>query len=299
MAPSVRCPRCGYNLAGTMSTWTHTCPLEGRCPECGLDLEWSEIFARADHPWLFEYHWRRRPVRRLLQTIVHATRPARFWREVRMTDPVHLRPAAFLVGLSIAVGLVVVLGQLVYLDHTLFRIWKTPTRGGVRYWLSLIGENILWLPANVAHFVPGVLGAALVMPVLFLLMPTSVRRARVRRAHVIRVWLYSLVAPALIVALWGGLYLVASAIHWSVADVVSPWRWFRRGRPDSVLGMLAIRWLPPVVCLGLLVAWLVRWWALACRWYLRLDHARWIAVLFGVITLALGLLVESFAEHLR
>lgn len=37
------CPRCGYDLHGTIDTWTDACPLTGVCSECGLEFIWSEI----------------------------------------------------------------------------------------------------------------------------------------------------------------------------------------------------------------------------------------------------------------
>ena len=96
------CPRCAYDLSGTIAAWTDRCPLEGQCAECGLEFAWDRVLALAEHPWLFEYHWRRRPLYRLARTWFAALRPHRFWREVRMTDPIKLRPLGVVVGALLA-----------------------------------------------------------------------------------------------------------------------------------------------------------------------------------------------------
>lgn len=40
-----KCPRCGYDLRGTIATWMQQCPLEGQCTECGLRFEWRELMS--------------------------------------------------------------------------------------------------------------------------------------------------------------------------------------------------------------------------------------------------------------
>ena len=37
------CPKCSYDLRGTMGDWSLACPLRGVCPECGLQFEWAEM----------------------------------------------------------------------------------------------------------------------------------------------------------------------------------------------------------------------------------------------------------------
>ncbi len=38
------CPRCGYDLPGTIASWTHSCPLRGVCSECGTNFDWVLVF---------------------------------------------------------------------------------------------------------------------------------------------------------------------------------------------------------------------------------------------------------------
>ncbi|MBK8267438.1 MAG: hypothetical protein IPK83_03695 [Planctomycetes bacterium] len=71
----VHCSRCGYNLR-TLE--------KPRCPECGFEFEWSDLLslARARLTDLFEYQYRRRPVRSWCSTFWRSFRPARFWPSV-------------------------------------------------------------------------------------------------------------------------------------------------------------------------------------------------------------------------
>ena len=76
IALDVLCPRCEYNLR------TLTRP---RCPECGLTFVWSDVLLAAEgraDVQLFEYQWRRRPVRSLIRTTALLLLPWRFWRRL-------------------------------------------------------------------------------------------------------------------------------------------------------------------------------------------------------------------------
>ena len=52
-----RCPRCGYDLRGVVTTWADACPLESTCSECGLFFAWSEVIGPlAPRPgWCVEF----------------------------------------------------------------------------------------------------------------------------------------------------------------------------------------------------------------------------------------------------
>ena len=41
------CPRCRYDLAGVVASWSSACPCAGVCSECGLDFLWPDLL-RAD-----------------------------------------------------------------------------------------------------------------------------------------------------------------------------------------------------------------------------------------------------------
>jgi hypothetical protein len=86
------CPRCGYDLRGTMATWKDSCPLIGRCTECGLDFEWADLFDRTRKApaWCIEYARRgpRSITRAIVITFLQSCLPWRFWHRLRLHHPV-------------------------------------------------------------------------------------------------------------------------------------------------------------------------------------------------------------------
>jgi hypothetical protein len=50
-AAAPACPRCGYDLSAATFGWSESCPLDGRCSECGLEFGWREIFRPDTMPW--------------------------------------------------------------------------------------------------------------------------------------------------------------------------------------------------------------------------------------------------------
>lgn len=47
------CPKCGYDQSGEIATWESQCPVQGICPECGLEFTWTEVF----HPLIHDLSW--------------------------------------------------------------------------------------------------------------------------------------------------------------------------------------------------------------------------------------------------
>jgi len=46
------CPRCGHDLRGVAESWRTGCPLDARCPECGLAFRWGDLLrGRLTFPW--------------------------------------------------------------------------------------------------------------------------------------------------------------------------------------------------------------------------------------------------------
>ncbi len=37
------CPKCGYDQSGEIATWESACPLDGQCPECGIEFAWVNV----------------------------------------------------------------------------------------------------------------------------------------------------------------------------------------------------------------------------------------------------------------
>lgn len=89
----VLCSRCGYNLR----TLTRA-----KCTECGLDFEWPEVVTWAAHQsdFLFEHHWRSRPIRSFVVTVWRSLRPRKFWSQVSIHQRIRPGPLWFLIMLA-------------------------------------------------------------------------------------------------------------------------------------------------------------------------------------------------------
>jgi len=89
----VMCSRCGYNLRMLPKP---------RCPECGLTFDWPDVLDEAAwrSDFLFEHHWRTRPVRSYFKTIWKSLRPFRFWRQVSIHERVKPKPLWFCIFTS-------------------------------------------------------------------------------------------------------------------------------------------------------------------------------------------------------
>jgi hypothetical protein len=92
-ARELPCPRCAYDQSGAAREFTHACPLEGTCSECGLRFDWADVFfpSRRDVPWLVEHaSGRRATFRAAWATWARAALPAVFFRALRIEHRVVL-----------------------------------------------------------------------------------------------------------------------------------------------------------------------------------------------------------------
>jgi len=93
---SLDCPRCDQDLRAEPMGWTISCPLEGRCPECGLSFRWADQLSRrhALPRWSLEgaagaREWFRRWPGQVAMAI---GRPGQVHRRLRDTDIPELAP---------------------------------------------------------------------------------------------------------------------------------------------------------------------------------------------------------------
>jgi hypothetical protein len=96
-AREIRCPRCGYDQRGALSTWTQSCPVEGVCTECGLTFIWCEVLRpeKFEPRWCIEFEPRkRRLLWAALRTCVRSFWPWGFWSRLKMSDAIHWRRLA-------------------------------------------------------------------------------------------------------------------------------------------------------------------------------------------------------------
>src|SRR5262249_13844524 len=112
-----------------------------------------------------------------------------------------------------------------------------------------------------------------VMPLSFLLLPASMRRARVQRRHLMRVAIYGLGVPACAILAATALACLGLAL----------------GSSRNLVG-------PFAVVLVAALPLLVLWWAVAIRRYLCIAHSLAVAVLLSFIVLLVPLTVFILAS---
>lgn len=253
----ILCPLGEYNLRGLT---------EPRCPECGYRFTWSELMdeARRRHPYLFEQPLRD-PIGSFLGTVVGGLTPARFWKSIHPALPVRPRRlllywALVLLPLLLTMGVVTagaITNLLARSSSTPWRMPKgipnplppRPVNWGLIDWafVQRLVKYQLW-PMLVWCCWP------LLLFLTLMIFRMSMRRARVRTAHVWRCVTYSCD---------GLLLLNIPMLAFAVSDYFQPpsgWRY--TGLLDTWLGWGIVLWV-------LLTTWRLRQ---AYRHYLRFDH---------------------------
>src|SRR5436190_2528306 len=102
---AARCPRCGYDQRGFVSTWSEQCPLEGVCAECGLSIQWAELLSeKLQRPqWCVEYARSFRDgLRRSIASLGMVFVPWVLWRSLKMTHPPRIRKLVVIPMLAVA-----------------------------------------------------------------------------------------------------------------------------------------------------------------------------------------------------
>lgn len=302
------CPRCGYDQAGVLATWDGegSCPMSGLCSECGLEFLWRDV--------LNPLYWREETVyeqaeahlvRAFVRTWWLACRPWKLWKKVTMVQP--LRPDRLkrvllfgTLGAHIAgcVLLMVVFaassGALVGWPSGKWRYH--PVKAEVIHAaLPVLGESIDSLDRWPGFANWGFAGQELVamlslltpvvlMPLTWLLVPTTLERCGVLKRHLVRIWVYTVVplgavltAPMAVLLMawtalgllfptgrWGGWPEVRGTAFGAVVEEMIEERW---------------RWMPRLVW-----AWLVLCQGWAFKRYLKLPRAWFVAVMLSVVT---------------
>ena len=301
--PNARCPRCGYDLSGVAASWRTECPLDGTCSECGLAFAWRDVLnPRLTYPsWSFEHATGLLPLR-LVVTIARANWPWTFWKRIRMEHPIRAGRLAVLAVVLLLGTHAMVAATTAYHAYEAMSAVRvrqlTPGLGlpgpmaGSAMSTDQVRSHALragawpyattrttirqpgggWMGWATAPIVPprAWLGTALisVIPLAYLLLGQTMRRARVRRAHLVRIWLYSLVVVPWSVAAW----IVLRPPVLSLSDML------------ELLSIGVSGWSPALHAATLAAGGLF-WWCATSR-YLRLPHAGSVA---GVLSLLVGL----------
>ncbi|HYE63258.1 MAG TPA: hypothetical protein VD997_14780 [Phycisphaerales bacterium] len=287
---SPECPRCGYDLTGQVQTWETACPLHGVCSECGLALDFASILDEAHaRKWRFFEIAERRLFNAWVVTTRRALRPWVFWSWVRMEHQIKARRAwygAIVGALSLYMGLGVLIAAVLTLANYL------PARLGWmrgfwwRQWvLDQLGSELKqalnpwseysyyrhWMGSVIAHSIIALL-VLLITPFTFVLLPNTLRAAKVRKRHLVRITAWSIIVPPLLLSLVSGAISLAKTIEtWSAGDWAGRVTHFESRFEGRLICVVAI-------------AWVALWWFYACRDYLKLPRA--LAIAGAMITIA-------------
>jgi hypothetical protein len=292
----VLCPLCGYNLRGLA---------EPRCPECGYRFVWADISdpARRLHRYLFEHHPERNAWS-FARTLIGGLRPRTFWTSLHPAQPSRLGRLVLYWALAASLLVAVVAGHYgLWLAEsavraqanraTLAQGWPVGRRQPIERQFGTF-ENYLdtfqpvapdaafyrraweeergWTLLFAGFWLVWPWVVVLTLAVLFRL---SMRRARIRTAHVLRcavygfdavAWLAGVAALALGVraANWYGLApkVLTRLVPAAPLDTGVPTLY----RPDIFTDTLFWGGLAAVVLTSYRLA-------SALRHYLRFDHA--------------------------
>lgn len=263
----VHCARCGHDLRGQSEpvcpacklefTWDQAAPLEhltcgkcsyhlygiadSRCPECGTAVDWNEAllrYRRREKP-LFEYHWRDRPVRSFVRTWLLSLRPRRLWQTVDMHDPPQVGP--LLLWLFALILLMDVSCIALFAATQWGAAWLQSGQWPGAEWVTVI-LSILHHLTTLSWHQPM---AIYVMWALFalaalMLFRQSMRIARVRTVHVIRVWTYAAGAGMPISAFGITLSFMVLDVVLSILDWPYRWRYGWLFQASGFFGLIAL-----------------------------------------------------------
>jgi hypothetical protein len=145
------CPKCGYDQSGEIATWETKCPLEGRCPECGVVLSWGVLFEPMIHDlgWYAEHA---RSVGQMAKRTVSTVRmlliPSRYWDRVGLGSRVRTgRLIAWLIFFFLGIHLLTSAMEMVYEIEDYRSIGASGLPVGVQDWVGFIADGLCW-PIN-------------------------------------------------------------------------------------------------------------------------------------------------------
>ncbi|UCG34492.1 MAG: hypothetical protein JSU68_07585 [Phycisphaerales bacterium] len=289
------CPLCEYDLHML------TTP---RCPECGYRFEWAELLdpARRIHPYLFEHHPEAN-LRSFRRTLLNGLRPRRFWTSLHPAQPSSARRLVLYwcvvaliytvpIAAELTAGFVSTLGPLQANRAWVVAFYKTARGkdsfgaevkrfGSIEayldyYWPMPNSPATLWKHLRYTRILAE-MTSYLLFPLLYawltflslLLFGLSMRRARVRRVHVLRCVVYSTD-----VLVWTGLCVLLGAVISRLylgTSVIEGW---------GLKGCLAFAVVMAVASIYRLYV--------AYRHYLRFDHPLATVLVSQVIVYLVG-----------
>lgn len=304
MTQTHTCPRCGYDLQGEIVRWDEACPLHGRCAECGTEFAWENIYfpLRYSLPWLVEHarSWRDF-VARGWTTFFRVILPPRFWRDLKVTHPVSvLRAAGWLLlwcltlhilasAASLALALALRGGPLSFKDFA--GAFTYPASSADIDLISrFIGGNLY--NTRLPHYPKLLATFSLAWMLMFMFLPWTRKRAKLRWAHIARAGVYSMSWVLLLPAfrLGRNTFMIFDVLH--------------RARPGTAatpglprawgswnMGLLLLGGMYPYAAGAVILLWSLWWWRGACVMGWKLEHANVLWVLVSVAALLAAILL--------
>ncbi|MEZ6318587.1 MAG: hypothetical protein R3B49_07525 [Phycisphaerales bacterium] len=287
--PTLRCARCGYDLGGLADAWRDRCPLEGTCSECGLTFAWRDVLnAKYRLVRGFFEHGRGLSPWRFVRTLASAFWPWRLWTRVGIESRmVPARCTLFLLLVLMLSYALFAAGSAGLAAWYWAPWWGSVSRVDVAVRAlarpdRFLGEfGIVWPGGATIDVLIGAVTVVLIVPMSYSLLPTTMRRAKVRRAHRVRIATYALAGSFFCLAVW----LLARA--WYVGSYTWSMYWWI-GMTGRAMFCLA----PP------LVLYSAHWWVATPR-YLRLEHPRPVALSMLAIGWLAGALAGTCSTIIR
>ncbi len=274
------CPRCDYDLAGAVSSWSDSCPVRGTCSECGLEFAWSDIInERLTGPrWSYE-HGKLLSVGRLISTMARVVLVPGPWRALRLELVIMPRRLMVVFAGSVVLLHLMLAGAAIleFVDSRMFFVW-TVEEVFERLMPIMVwpyGRRIPMFRGSEALTYLAWIGMQwFCMALLMLILDETFRRVRVRRAHLLRGTAYSFVVASAGVAV----FLCAAS-----ASVLHP----------AAEALVVVTLIAPTFWLGL-------WWYSFVKRYLRLPRAGIVVLVHMLVSLlaAVTFLVAE-AAYLR
>lgn len=280
---SPSCPRCGYDLTGIAKSWKESCPIDGICSECGLNYAWADVLnpMLTVPSWSYEHTLRRPACRKALPTIWRVLRPWSFWSRMKLSHPI--RAVRLFLLASVILVLMHVANAATY-SWFVYQEASYAARGGTlakgataesltrRAAIMPYSSIRIESPSYSTVILPEIQSVLLFLaawlaatPLGYLLLGTSLTRARVRKGHLLRIVCYSTV----LLPQFALIILIAQGVP-------------RLHRFLDPFGgnFLEVPWLPVI---GIPVLFVTYWW-FAVRNYLKLPHSFAVAFLMSLLS---------------
>lgn len=304
------CPKCGYDQSGAIATWESSCPVEGRCPECGFGFAWADVMdpARVDVGWYVEHAWSNWSiVKRTVPTLWYLIFPNRFWNRLTLMCRIRIGRLALCMFILFCITHMmssVVMGLSIYEEARAQNIRLTryaqarPAQATYlmqqkidlrvpAYWIDLGVVSVThphrgFLENEYAELagmlmIAGFSSVAL-WGVILGVVPTTRRMAKLRYLHVVR---------AILLCVIGSIVLLFLGRISDAIEQLSQLSIYSAGLNEMID---RVSWILPTVLIVFGVCYLIwiQWlWIAAIRigWQIRPS---WLLILLGMVASMLG-----------